>query len=245
MLKITNLKAQLKNPVEQILRGIDLEINSGEIHFLMGPNGSGKSTLAKVLAGHPDYEVTDGNLELDKIDITEAPADERSRLGLFMAFQYPVEVPGVNFANFLRLAYNARREEPNELSVFKFKKLLQEKAELLAIKPELLDRNLNEGFSGGEKKKMEILQMAVLEPSYAILDETDSGLDVDALREVFTSVQKLIESGITPPGVLIITHYHRVLDYVQPEYVHVIKDGKIIESGDIEVAKKIDREGYL
>jgi Fe-S cluster assembly ATP-binding protein len=244
MLKITNLHANLADSAEEILHGIDLQINPGEVHFLMGPNGSGKSTLAKVLAGHPDYQITQGEISLDAVPINEQSASERSRMGLFLAFQYPVEVPGVGLSDFLRMAYNSHQEQEMQLPVFEFRKLLREKAAYLNFGPQLLERNLNEGFSGGEKKKTEVLQMAILEPRYAILDETDSGLDVDALKDVFAGINTLLADRIDPPGVLVITHYHRVFEYMPPHFVHVMKQGRIVESGGIELARRIDAEGY-
>lgn len=241
MLKIENLHAEVDG--SEILKGINLEAEAGTLHILMGPNGSGKSTLAKTLAGHPFVEVTQGNIELDNEDITDAEPDERSLAGIFMAFQYPTEVPGVNFSNFLRMAYNARQDEDNKLPVFKFRKLLREKAELLEMDDSFLDRNLNEGLSGGEKKKSEILQLAVLEPKLAILDETDSGLDVDALRTVFEGVNKL-RKAYPKMTILVITHYQRIFDYIKPDMVHVIREGVISESGGMDIAERIEKQGY-
>ncbi|KXK26137.1 MAG: Vegetative protein [candidate division WS6 bacterium OLB20] len=214
MLRIENLHAGVDG--SEILKGVDLTVQSGELHILMGPNGSGKSTLAKALSGHPFVEITQGTISLDDADLTAAEPDERSRAGIFMAFQYPTEVPGVNFSNFLRLAYNARQPEGEKLPVFKFRKLLREKAALLDIDDSFFDRNLNEGLSGGEKKKSEILQLAVLEPKIAILDETDSGLDVDALKTVFQGVTRLREA-YKDMSILVITHYQRIFDYINPD----------------------------
>jgi len=221
-------------------------VKPGEVHAIMGPNGSGKSTLAYTLAGHPFYEVTgDSAITIDGENLLEKSPDERAALGLFLAFQYPVEVPGVKVQNFLRLAYNARfANEPKKLfpTVLAFRKHLEALARELKVHPELLRRGLNEGFSGGEKKRVEILQMAVLEPKYAILDETDSGLDVDAMKAVAQGVQKILEKYHT--GVIVITHYQRILKYLQPDFVHVMKAGKIVQSGKQELAKKLESTGY-
>ncbi|MCA9385079.1 Fe-S cluster assembly ATPase SufC [Candidatus Dojkabacteria bacterium] len=241
MLEISDIHVEANST--KILNGVTLQIKPGEIHVLMGPNGSGKSTLTSTLMGHPNYECTHGKIVLDTIDITEAEPHERSREGLFVAMQYPTEVPGVNLMNFLRLAYNARQPESKQLPVFKFKRLFKEKLDFLGMSEDFMNRNLNEGFSGGEKKKAEILQLAVLEPKYAILDETDSGLDVDALRIVFEGVQKTI-SEYKKMGVLIITHYERIFDYISPDHVHIMKDGKIITSGGMELVKHIHEKGY-
>lgn len=248
MLEIKNLKAKIEN--KEILKGLSLDIRPGEIHVLMGPNGSGKSTLSKVLMGHPNYQQTEGEILLDGEDISEMEPSERSKAGLFVAMQYPTEVPGVNFSNFLRLAYNSRLEAHtggSPLPVFKFRKLLREKMSFLNMPEDFLNRNLNEGFSGGEKKKAEILQLAVLEPKYAVLDETDSGLDVDALKIVFEGVKKIIEDqpkNDKAMGVLVITHYERIFKYIAPDFVHIIKNGIIYESGNAELADKIHKEGY-
>jgi len=228
-----------------ILHGVDLVIKPGEVHAIMGPNGSGKSTLAYTLAGHPFYSVENGQIELDGKNVLEMSPDQRAAAGLFLAFQYPVEVAGVKVQNFLRLAYNARfADRPEKLfpTVLAFRKHLQALAEELKVKPELLKRGLNEGFSGGEKKRVEILQMAVLEPKFAILDETDSGLDVDAMRAVAEGVKKIIEKYKT--GVVVITHYQRILKFLQPEFVHVMKAGKIVQSGGKDLAAKLEAEGY-
>ncbi len=242
MLKIETLHASIDG--KEILQGVDLELEPGEITVLMGPNGSGKSTLSKVIAGHPSYEVSKGSIHIDKEDITSLEVNERAQKGIFLAFQYPLEVPGVNFGNFLRLAYNARFTDPKDkLPVFKFRQLLREKAALLGVSDEMLDRNLNEGLSGGEKKKAEILQLAVLNPSYVILDETDSGLDLDALKLVFGSLGKLQE--INPQmAILVITHYQRIFDYITPDHVVVMKSGRIVAKGGMELVEKIEKDGY-
>ncbi len=242
MLKIQDLKCTTQDDTE-ILKGVNLSIKPGELHVLMGPNGSGKSTLSKTLMGHPAFEISEGKIILDKRDITEIEPNERAHAGLFVAYQYPVEVPGVNFSNFLRLAYNSGREKQDQLPVFKFRKLLKDKAVELDFPDSLLDRNLNEDLSGGEKKKAEILQMAVLQPKYAILDETDSGLDLDALKSVFQGVNKIIESE-RKLGVLIITHYQRIFDYIKPDFVHILYNGKIAASGGLELVDNIEENGY-
>src|SRR3984885_15140893 len=224
----------------EILRGVDLEINRGEIHALMGPNGSGKSTLASTLLGHPSYEITEGTITFKGEDITEAEPHERAKAGLFLAFQYPVSIPGVSVANFLRMAINAKREEP--IQVKEFRTQLQHAIELLDVDKAFTSRHLNDGFSGGEKKRAEILQMAMLQPDVAILDETDSGLDIDALRTVDEGVQRLHdEQGL---GALIITHYQRILHYVKPEFVHILMDGRIVLEGGVELVEPPGAEGY-
>ena len=224
----------------EILRGVDLDITRGEIHALMGPNGSGKSTLANTLLGHPAYEITEGTITFKGEDITEAEPHERAKAGLFLAFQYPVSIPGVSVANFLRMAINAKREEP--IQVKEFRTQLQHAIELLDVDRSFTSRHLNDGFSGGEKKRAEILQMAMLAPDVAILDETDSGLDIDALRTVAEGVQRLHdEQGL---GALIITHYQRILHYVKPEFVHILMDGRIVLEGGVELVERLEREGY-
>jgi Fe-S cluster assembly ATP-binding protein len=229
----------------EILKGVDLVVNQGEIHALMGPNGTGKSTLAKALMGHPGYEITEGEILLAGEDITELDPDERSRGGLFLAFQYPVAIPGVSVANFLRMAINAHRKEDDPedkgISVPEFRTMLKEKMDLLEINHEFAGRYLNEGFSGGEKKRAEILQLAALDPDIAILDETDSGLDIDALKIVSNGVNKLAGDNL---GVLIITHYQRILNYIEPNFVHIMLDGRIVESGSAELAKQLEERGY-
>lgn len=243
-LEVKNLHTSVGD--HPILNGIDLLVKQGEIHALMGPNGSGKSTLAYSLAGHPAYEPTAGQVIFDGQDLLEMDADERSRAGLFLAFQYPVAVPGVTVAKFLRQAINARRqaEDPDDsgISIPEFRKLLTEKMNLLEIDPKFAGRYLNEGFSGGEKKRAEILQMAMLEPKIAIMDETDSGLDIDALRIVAEGANRLHE--LNNMGVLVITHYQRILNHIQPDYVHIMLDGRIVESGGPELALRLEESGY-
>lgn len=243
-LNITELEAKLgAGGDELILKGVSININPGEVHVLMGPNGSGKSTLAKVLLKHHDYELVKGAVSIDGEDITEMETSDRARKGLFLASQYPVEVPGVNLANFLRIAYNSGKSDEEKLSVHKFRQLLREKLKAANLPESFMNRNLNEGFSGGEKKKCEILQLLLLDPKYVVLDETDSGLDVDAIKSVFSTIAEVISTH-KKMGVLIITHYHRVFDYINPDFVHIFKDGRIVQTGDISLAKKIDEEGY-
>lgn len=229
----------------EILKGLDLTIKQGEVHALMGPNGSGKSTLAYALSGHPNYEITDGEVSFMGEDLLELGADERSQLGLFLAFQYPVAIPGVSLANFLRTAINARRsaEDPDDkgIAIPEFRRLLKEKMDLLKMDHTFAGRYLNDGFSGGEKKRAEILQMATLEPKFAVLDETDSGLDIDALRTVSDGVNALRGPDL---GVLVITHYQRILDYIKPDYVHIMFEGRIVESGGPEMALQLEEQGY-
>ncbi|HTZ85606.1 MAG TPA: Fe-S cluster assembly ATPase SufC [Solirubrobacteraceae bacterium] len=237
-LEIRDLHVRIEE--REILRGVDLDISRGEIHALMGPNGSGKSTLASTLLGHPSYEITEGTITFMGEDITEAEPHDRAKAGLFLAFQYPVSIPGVSVANFLRMAINAKREEP--IQVKEFRTDLQHAIELLDVDRTFTSRHLNDGFSGGEKKRAEILQMAMLKPNVAILDETDSGLDIDALRTVAEGVQKLHdEQGL---GALIITHYQRILHYVKPEFVHILMDGRIVLEGGVELVERLEREGY-
>jgi Fe-S cluster assembly ATP-binding protein len=228
---------------KEILRGINLSVNKGEIHAIMGPNGSGKSTLAKILAGHPAYEVTKGEVLFEGRDLLALAPDERARGGVFLAFQYPVEVPGVSNAQFLRLAYNEKRKHlgEEELDPLEFKDLLAERAKVVEMDAALMSRSVNEGFSGGEKKRNEILQMAVLEPKLAVLDETDSGLDIDALRVVSEGVNKLR----TPENaVVLVTHYQRLLNYIVPDHVHVLYKGRIVRSGGRELALELEEKGY-
>lgn len=241
-LEIRGLHARIVGG-DEILKGVDLVVPRGEVHALMGPNGSGKSTLAKVIAGDPQYEITAGDILLEGQSILEMEPDERAREGLYLAFQYPVEVPGVSIANFLRLALNARREEGDEIGVMEFYKKLQRAVKELNWDDSIIERNLHEGFSGGEKKRSEILQLLVLEPRYAILDETDSGLDVDALRVVAHGVQTVRD---TRPhmGILLITHYQRILDHLAPDAVHVLLDGRIVASGGVELAETLEAEGF-
>ena len=237
-LEIRNLHVRTEE--REILRGVDLSISRGEVHALMGPNGSGKSTLANTLLGHPSYEVTEGQIVFKGEDITEGEPHERAKAGLFLAFQYPVSIPGVSVANFLRMAINAKREEP--IGVKEFRGELQHAIDLLDVDRSFTSRHLNDGFSGGEKKRAEILQMAMLDPDVAILDETDSGLDIDALRTVAEGVQRLHdERGL---GALIITHYQRILHYVKPEFVHIMMDGRIVLEGGVELVERLEREGY-
>jgi Fe-S cluster assembly ATP-binding protein len=237
-LEIRNLHVRTEE--REILRGVDLTIDKGEIHALMGPNGSGKSTLANTIMGHPAYEVTEGAIHFRGEDITEAAPDERAKAGLFLAFQYPVSIPGVSVANFLRMAINAKRDEP--INVKDFRQRLQHAVDLLDVDRAFTSRSLNDGFSGGEKKRAEILQMAMLEPEVAVLDETDSGLDIDALRTVAEGVTKLhAEQGL---GALIITHYQRILHYIRPQFVHVMMDGRIVMEGGEELVERLEREGY-
>jgi Fe-S cluster assembly ATP-binding protein len=237
-LEIRNLHVRTED--REILRGVDLVVRRGELHALMGPNGSGKSTLANTIMGHPDYEVTDGEILFDGTNILELPPHERAKLGLFLAFQYPVAIPGVSVANFLRMAINARREEPIKMKEFAAQ--LTAAVELLDVDRAFTSRHLNDGFSGGEKKRAEVLQMAMLRPEIAVLDETDSGLDIDALRTVAEGVRKLhLDQGL---GCLIITHYQRILDYIKPEFVHVMMDGRIVLEGGNEVVERLEREGY-
>lgn len=242
MLKIKNLKASIQD--QTILNGIDLSLKSGEIHVLLGPNGSGKSTLSKAIMGHPDVKVLSGEVILNNQNLLELPVDERAKYGLFVAYQYPVEVPGVSFIDFLRLAYNSNKSEKEKLPIFKFRKLIKEKLELLQMSDDFLKRNLNEGFSGGEKKKAEILQLAVLNPKVAILDETDSGLDVDALRQVFSAVNKIREDN-KELTLLVITHYERVFKYITPNFVHLMRGGEIVQSGGMEIVEKVQSEGFV
>jgi len=243
ILQIKNLRAKVADENLEILRGVDLDVPAGQVHAVMGPNGSGKSTLAKVIAGHPEYEVTKGNVFFKGVDILEMEPDERSKAGLFLAFQYPVEIPGVSIANFLRTAKQAHLPEGEELDLFDFQDELLDRMKLLEMDPTFAERPVNDGFSGGEKKRNEILQMAMLKPEMAVMDETDSGLDIDALQVVANGVNTLKEEH---PGmsVLLITHYQRLLNYIKPDVVHVIVDGKIAESGGPEVALKLEEEGY-
>lgn len=229
----------------KILHGVNLTVQPGEIHAVMGPNGSGKSTLAHTLAGHPSYQVISGSIQLGAIEITELSPDERARLGLFLAFQYPVEVAGVKVMNFLRAAYQERFAERKDKlfpTALAFRNHLKACADDLSVKQSLLTRGLNEGFSGGEKKRLEILQMAILEPRFAIMDETDSGLDVDAIKVVAAGARKVVAAHNT--GILVITHYQRILTYLQPDFVHVMVGGKIVKSGGKELAEELERDGY-
>lgn len=258
VLDIRNLQVNVED--RPILKGVNLTVRQGEIHALMGPNGTGKSTLAYVIMGHPGYQVTGGEILFQGRDLLELEPDERSRLGLFLAFQYPVAIPGVSVANFLRTAINSRRraENPDDkgIPIPEFRKLLKEKMALLQVPADFAGRYLNEGFSGGEKKRAEILQMAVLEPSVAVLDETDSGLDIDALRVVAEGINRLVDDAtrgapdgkangtVSHLGVLLITHYQRILNYVKPHFVHVMLDGRVVESGGADLALHLEEKGY-
>ena len=226
---------------KEILKGVNLEIKGGEFHAIMGPNGTGKSTLSAAIMGHPKYEVTKGSITLDGQDVLEMEVDERARAGLFLAMQYPSEISGVTNADFLRSAINARRGEGNEISLMKFIRQLDEKMALLEMNPDMAHRYLNEGFSGGEKKRNEILQLMMLQPKIAILDEIDSGLDIDALKVVAKGVNEMRSSDF---GCLIITHYQRLLNYITPDYVHVMMQGRIVKSGGPELAQRLEAEGY-
>ena len=238
-LKIENLSASIED--KEILRNLSLNIPKGEVHAIMGPNGSGKSTLAKVLSGHPDYEVTGGSVSLDDEEILGLEPDEISRLGLFLAFQYPMEVPGVSIANFIRAARNARLADGEKVKAVDFYKELYQKMDDLGMDRKFTSRSLNDGFSGGEKKRCEILQMSMLDPKYCILDETDSGLDIDALRVVSEGVNRMRNPD---RGILVITHYQRLLEYIVPDYVHVMSEGKIIRTAGKELALELEERGY-
>jgi len=237
MLKIENLQVEIDG--QEIVKGLDLEVGRGEIHAIMGPNGSGKSTLANVLMGHPRYEVTGGAITFEGEDVFELEPDERAKLGMFLAFQYPSEVPGVSVANFLRTAVNSVREE--ELSAMEMYRLIQDKMKIMQMDPKFAERYLNEGFSGGEKKRNEILQMLMLEPRLAIMDETDSGLDIDALQVVAKGVNELRGPDFSA---VIITHYQRILRYIEPDHVHVMLDGRLVTSGGKELALDLEDKGY-
>ena len=241
MLTIENLHAQVDG--KAILNGIDLDVKAGEVHAIMGPNGSGKSTLSSVIAGNEDYEVTQGKLLLKGNDLAELDAEERAHLGIFLSFQYPVEIPGVTVTNFIKTAINANRKAQGleEMPASDLLKKIREKAKLLEIDSKFLSRSLNQGFSGGEKKRNEIFQMAMLEPALAILDETDSGLDIDALKIVANGVNKLKGKD---NAVVVSTHYQRLLDYIVPDFVHVLFDGKIVKSGTKELAHELEKKGY-
>lgn len=245
MLEIKNLHARVEE--KEVLKGINLKINAGEVHAIMGPNGSGKSTLSKVLAGHPAYEITEGEVLFDvnfqKKNLLEMEPDIRAKEGIFLAYQYPVEVPGVSNFSFLHTAFNAviEHQGSEKLNEVDFRQILQEKMKIVSMREDFIDRPVNVGFSGGEKKKNEILQMAVLSPRLSILDETDSGLDIDALRVVSDGVNKLKRKD---NAILLITHYQRLLDYIKPDYVHVLVNGKIVETGDSSLALKLEERGY-
>jgi Fe-S cluster assembly ATP-binding protein len=241
MLDIRNLQVRAEG--KEILKGIDLHVNAGEVHAIMGPNGSGKSTLARVLAGHPEYEVTGGEVTYNGVDLLDMDPDLRAREGVFMAFQYPVEIAGVNNAYFLKAAVNAKRKHQGlpEYDAMEFMQLIKEKSQLLDINQSMLSRAVNEGFSGGEKKRNEIFQMALLEPTLAVLDETDSGLDIDALKTVATGVNAMRGPD---RAIIVVTHYQRLLDYIVPDFVHVLSAGRIVKSGGKELALELEEKGY-
>ena len=241
MLKIQNLHAEIED--KSILKGLDLEVKAGEVHAIMGPNGAGKSTMASVIAGKEEYEVTSGTIELEGEDISELAPEERAHAGVFLSFQYPVEIPGVTVTNFVKTSINESRKAQGleEMPAKEMLQKIREKSELLEIDRKFLSRSLNEGFSGGEKKRNEIFQMAMLEPKLAILDETDSGLDIDALRIVANGVNKLKSEN---NAVIVITHYQRLLDYIVPDFVHVLHDGKIVKTGDASLALELEAKGY-
>jgi len=241
MLEIKNLKAQIED--KTILNGVNLKVNKGEVHAIMGPNGSGKSTLSSVIAGNEDYEVNSGSITYEGDDLLEMAPEERSHRGVFLSFQYPVEIPGLSVSNFIKTAINEKRKAfgQENISAKELLQLFKEKCELLNIDKEYLSRSLNEGFSGGEKKRNEIFQMAMMEPKLSILDETDSGLDIDALKIVANGVNSLKSSS---NSIILITHYQRLLNYIVPDFVHILKDGKIVMSGDKSLAQKLEKEGY-
>ena len=241
LLEINDLFASTENLT--ILKGVNITINPGEIHAIMGRNGCGKSTLSKIIAGHPSYEITGGNIKLSGTDIEPLEPEERAQSGIFLGFQYPIEIPGVSNLEFLRVATNARRKflKKEELDTFEFEDLVKEKLEIVKMEPTFLNRSINQGFSGGEKKRNEILQMALLEPEIAILDETDSGLDIDALRIVASGIKKIANKN---SGIILITHYQRLLDEIKPDFVHVMANGKIIKTGNSELALELEKNGY-
>jgi len=241
ILEIKDLKASIDN--NEILQNLNLKVNRGEIHAIMGPNGSGKSTFSKVVAGHPAYEVLSGKILFNGTDILDLDPEERSHLGIFLAFQYPIEIPGVSNEDFLRLAYNAKQKFKNEPEVdpLEFLMIINEKLELVEMSPAFLSRNVNEGFSGGEKKRNEILQMILLDSELSILDETDSGLDIDALKIISNGINVFMTEQ---KSIILITHYQRLLDYIKPDFVHVMQDGKIIKTGTSDLAKELELKGY-
>lgn len=241
ILEIKNLKASI-NSIE-ILKGLNLTVNEGEIHAIMGPNGSGKSTFSKVIAGHPAYQVLSGDIFFKGQSIVSLEPDERSHLGIFLAFQYPIEIPGVSNEDFLRLAYNSKLKSNNQIEIdpIEFLSLISEKLKIIDMASTFLGRNVNEGFSGGEKKRNEILQMSLLNPDLAILDETDSGLDIDALKIISKGINTYMNQN---KAIILITHYQRLLDYVKPDYIHVMQDGKIIKTGNAQLAEELEKKGY-
>jgi Fe-S cluster assembly ATP-binding protein len=241
LLEVKNLHVSIND--NEILKNLNLTINKGEIHAIMGPNGSGKSTFSKVLAGHPAYSILKGDILFKGLSILDLEPEQRSHLGIFLAFQYPIEIPGVSNEDFLRLAYNSKQKFYNkpEIDPIEFLSVINEKLKLVNMSPVFLSRNVNEGFSGGEKKRNEILQMILLDSELAILDETDSGLDIDALKTISMGINNFMDSS---KSILLITHYQRLLDYIQPDYVHVFQDGKIIKTGSAELAKELENKGY-
>ena len=241
ILEIKNLKASINNI--EILKGLNLTVNEGEIHAIMGPNGSGKSTFSKVIAGHPAYQVLSGDIFFKGQSIVSLEPDERSHLGIFLAFQYPIEIPGVSNEDFLRLAYNSKLKSNNQIEIdpIEFLSLISEKLKIIDMASTFLSRNVNEGFSGGEKKRNEILQMSLLNPELAILDETDSGLDIDALKIISKGINSYMNQN---KAIILITHYQRLLDYVKPDYIHVMQDGKIIKTGNAQLAEELEKKGY-
>jgi len=241
LLEVKDLQVSIAD--SKILKNLNLKINKGEIHAIMGPNGSGKSTFSKVLAGHPAYSILDGEILFKGTSILDLEPDERSHLGIFLAFQYPIEIPGVSNEDFLRLAYNSKQKFYNkpEVGPLEFLTIINDKLKLVNMSPVFLSRNVNEGFSGGEKKRNEILQMILLDSELAILDETDSGLDIDALKTISMGINNFMDSS---KSILLITHYQRLLDYIKPDYVHVFQDGKIIKTGSAELAKELENKGY-
>ncbi|MQA88996.1 MAG: Fe-S cluster assembly ATPase SufC [Gemmatimonas sp.] len=242
LVKIVDLHAEVAEDGTEILRGVNLEVKEGEIHAIMGPNGSGKSTLAKVISGHPAYEVTEGDVLFRGESILDMEPDDRARAGIFLAFQYPVEIPGVSIANFLRTSLNSHRDE--DIDIFDFQDLLISKMEMLGMDPAFAERSVNDGFSGGEKKRNEILQLAMLEPTLAVMDETDSGLDIDALKIVSAGINQVKQEHQNDMSVLLITHYQRMLNYITPDFVHVMLAGRVVRSGGPELALALEEKGY-
>jgi Fe-S cluster assembly ATP-binding protein len=241
LLEIEDLHVQVEDV--KIINGLNLQIEKGEVHAIMGPNGSGKSTFSKTLAGHPAYKITKGNIKIDGENILDLTPEERSHLGIFLGFQYPIELPGVSNEEFLRLAYNSKQKALNgkEVDPFTFFEIVTEKLKMINMNPEFLNRNVNEGFSGGEKKRNEILQMSLLDPKLAVLDETDSGLDIDALKSISQGINKFMDEK---KGIILITHYKRLLDYIKPDYIHVMQNGKIAKTGNFELAELLENKGY-